>query len=125
MITSIKLFKYEFSKLSQEVYLMRDTPVIAIKNLKDNYANSERFIISDIDRDEQTSTIYNKNRGHVDVPIANFQKNFHVAYAVTTHKSQGMTIKDHFTIHEWDKLSDTAKYVALSRGTCWEHVNLV
>ena len=125
LIPSIKLPKYEFSKLSQEVYLTRNTPVIAIKNLKDNFVNSERFTVKDINRDEQIITIYNKNRGCVDVPIANFQKNFHVAYAVTTHKSQGMTIKDHFTIHEWDKLNNTAKYVALSRGTCWEHVNLV
>jgi hypothetical protein len=70
MLPSIKLPKYEFSKLSQEVYITIDTPIIAIKNLKDNFVNSERFVISDIDRDEQIITIYNKNRGHVDVPIA-------------------------------------------------------
>jgi len=125
MITSIKLPKYEFSKLSQEVYLTKDTPIIAIKNLKDNYVNSERFTVSSIDKDEQIITIYNENRGCVDVPISQFQKNFHVAYAVTTHKSQGMTIKTPFTIHEWNRLNNTAKYVALSRGTCWENVNLV
>jgi len=55
----------------------------------------------------------------------NFQKNCDVAYAVTRHKSQGMTIKGPFTIHEWDHLSNTAKYVSLSRGTSWKNVNLV
>ena len=50
-------------------------------------------------------------------------KNFLSAYCITTHKAQGDTYKDKYTIHEWDKFSEGRKfnrrlrYVAQSRST--------
>jgi hypothetical protein len=62
-----------------------------------------------------------------DVVIAfeDFQKFFYVAYCITTHKSQAKTIREPYTIHEWDKMDRRLRYVALSRATCCEHINII
>ncbi len=54
------------------------------------------------------------------INIQDFQKYFLVAYATTTHSSQGMTINEPYTIHEWDRMDQRLKYVVLSRST--EHL---
>ena len=56
------------------------------------------------------------------IKIQDFQKYFLVAYATTTHSSQGMTINEPYTIHEFDRMDQRLKYVALSRST--EHSNI-
>ena len=53
-----------------------------------------------------------------------FQHYFYVAYAITIHKSQGSTFDFSYTIHEWDKLDNKLKYVALSRATDKEYINI-
>ena len=46
-----------------------------------------------------------------------FQNYFYPAYAITTHKSQGCTFNFEYTIHEWDRMDSSLRYVALSRAT--------
>ena len=41
---------------------------------------------------------------------------FNLCYCMTIHKSQGSTFDDEYKIYEWEKLSTSLKYVALSRG---------
>lgn len=120
---SIALPKSEFSSLSQKVILFEGVPVIAIKNKeKENFVNSEKFTVEDVDDDN----IYLQNEmKELTIPKNKFQSWFHVAYCITAHKSQGETIKVPYTIHDWDRMSETCKYVSLSRGTCWENVNLL
>jgi ATP-dependent exoDNAse (exonuclease V) alpha subunit len=48
--------------------------------------------------------------------VNDFQKFFLVAYATTTHSAQGMSIGEPYTIHEWDRMDQRLKYVALSRS---------
>lgn len=54
-----------------------------------------------------------------------FSKYFRVAYCVTTHSSQGETIKEEYTIWEWDKMDERLRYVALSRGECKENIHII
>ena len=122
-LSNVILDKNDFSSLSQKVYLFKGVPVIAIKNKdKEGFVNSEKFIVEDVDDDN----IYLHNdMKKLTIPQNKFQSWFHVAYCITAHKSQGETIKTPYTIHDWDKMSETCKYVSLSRGTCWENVNLL
>jgi DNA replication protein DnaC len=117
--------KSEYSTISQNVYLCENTPIISITNKKDlDIVNGERFVISDMDEDFIYADNYKKTK-KISIPIKKFQCWFHVSYAITCHKSQGMTINNYYTIHEWNHMGKKAKYVSLSRGTKYEYVNLV
>jgi ATP-dependent exoDNAse (exonuclease V) alpha subunit len=50
---------------------------------------------------------------------------FYVAFCLTIHKSQGATFDKPYTIHEFDKLDKTLKYVAMSRATKKQIINIV
>ena len=54
-----------------------------------------------------------------------FQKLFYVAYAITTHKSQGETFNEPYTIHEWQHMDERLRYVALTRATTIENINIM
>ena len=119
-LPSVELPKNEFSSLSQKVYLFKGVPVIAIKNKdKENFVNSEKFTVEDVD---DNNIVIKNDEKALTIPKNKFQSWFHVAYCITSHKSQGETIKVPYTIHDWDRMSETCKYVSLSRGTCWENV---
>jgi len=62
----------------------------------------------------------------VRVPRHLFQKHFYVAYAITYYQSQGSTIRDKYTIHDWfgPHVNWRAKYVALSRATSKANVQI-
>lgn len=119
----LKLLKSEFSSKSQTVRLFKGVPVIAIKNKeKENFVNSEKFIVEDVD---DNNIVIKNDEKTLTIPKNKFQLWFHVAYCITSHKSQGQTITVPYTIHDWNQMSETCKYVSLSRGTCWENVNLL
>jgi ATP-dependent exoDNAse (exonuclease V) alpha subunit len=123
VLSNIILEKNDFSSKSQKVYLFKGVPVIAIKNKeKDGFVNSEKFTVEDVDGD---NIILTNDKKKLTIHKNNFQSLFHVAYCITAHKSQGETIKTPYTIHDWGRMSETCKYVSLSRGTCWENVNLL
>ena len=125
--TTITLEEHEFSKLSQKVFLFENCPIIAIRNKKElNCVNGERFNITAIDLEEQL--IYARDLNYtkdIVIPIAKFQTTFHVAFCITAHKSQGQTIKQPYTIHDFDAMPDKCKYVALSRASQWGYCNLL
>jgi ATP-dependent exoDNAse (exonuclease V) alpha subunit len=54
-----------------------------------------------------------------------FQKNFRIGYVFTTHSSQGMSIDKPYTIHEFNRMDRKLKYVALSRDTKHENINII
>ena len=43
-------------------------------------------------------------------------------YASTTHRCQGETIFENYTIYDWPCMSEKLKYTALSRARCCEQV---
>ena len=101
------------------------TPIIAKVNNKDvGFVNNERFIITNIEKN--IITIENeKNKIIFDaVNDDAFQRHFRVAYATTCHSSQGLTVDKYYLIHQWNLYTNKMRYVALSRATEYENINI-
>ena len=73
------------------------------------------IIISDIDEEKV-----------INIPFDLFQRLFYPAYAITIYKSQGSTFDYPFSVHEWSHplFNDILKYVALSRATTVDNINI-
>ena len=105
--------------------LVRKTPLIAkVNNSKLKIINNERYIITKIDVDENEITIQN-DRNEIIIQKDDFQKLFRVGYAFTVHSCQGLTINQPYTIHEWERMHQRLKYVALSRSSSYENINII
>ena len=127
-LKGIELFlkKNPFSKLSQDVYLYKNSEIISIKNKKElNIVNGEIFRIKEIDKNGGFIYIDNHYKTNIKIPINKFQQLFHVAYCITSHKSQGQTFNRPYTIHDWHLMSETCKYVSLSRASDYDYVNII
>jgi len=121
----IKLEKLPYDDNSQDVTLVNKIPVIAkVNNSKLDIINNERYTITKIDINEKHVTMKN-DRNEVVVHAENFQKFFRIGYAFTTHSAQGLSIDKPYTIHEFNRMSKKLKYVALSRSTKHEYINIM
>ena len=108
---------------SQDVMLAPGMPVICrVTRNKLNICNNEMFTIQSVS--QQSITLANDN-AEGEIEPKEFQKLFYVAYAITIHKSQGQTYNKPYTIHEWSKLDRRLRYVALSRATLKELINII
>ncbi len=61
----------------------------------------------------------------MDINHNEFQKYFLVAYATTIHSSQGMSIDEPYSIHDWDRLDQRLLYVALLRSRSHSHIHMI
>jgi len=53
-------------------------------------------------------------------------KNYFVLVIVSrVHSSQGLTLDKPYTIHDWEKMHQKLKYVALSRSSSYENINIM
>ena len=105
--------------------IMAGTPIIARKNnIKIGIANNETFEVKAIKTTQNVITIADDER-EMDINVKDFNLMFYPAFAITTHKSQGMTFDYPYTIHEWDKMTTPMKYVALSRSTNLKNINII
>ena len=59
------------------------------------------------------------------LPINQFQRMFYPAYCITTHKMQGETINKPYAIHDFHMMDQKLKYVALTRATCKQIINII
>ncbi len=102
---------------SQDVELFEGMPIISMKtDAKIGIVNNEMFTIKYISMYERIIRITDGSKT-IEIDIDKFQYLFYVAYAITIHKSQGSTFDFKYSIHEWEKLDETLKYVSLSRAT--------
>ena len=121
----IKLSKLEHDDNSQDLILLNNTPIISkINNRKLNIINNERFIIKKVNVQDKTLFIKN-DRLELTINSNIFQKLFRVGYCCTTYCTQGMSINQSYTIHEFDLMNKHHKYVALSRGCKREFINII
>jgi ATP-dependent exoDNAse (exonuclease V) alpha subunit len=114
-----------YDQNSQDVRLCTGMPVIARKNNKElNIFNNETFTIKEIRRKEDVIIVedYGKTQ---EVPIPVFTKMFNIAYCITTHKSQGGTFDEPYTVHEFERFDERLRYVALSRSTDISLINII
>ena len=124
-IKCLKLTALENDTDSQDVKLIKGMPIIArVTNNKYEIMNNETFTIIKIDLINQ-SIIISDGEDTKEIPIDQFQYMFYVAFCITTHKSQGETYDHPYTIHEWEKMDRRLKYVALSRATKKEYINII
>ena len=61
----------------------------------------------------------------IKISFNEFQKYFRCAYCTTVHSSQGLSIDEKYTLHEWNKYNVHLKYVALSRAMAHELINIM
>lgn len=117
---------------TQDMYIYKDLPVIAMKTKHDGddvlFANSETFNVGEIDNEyislycERPDENGEKEIYIYDCPIEDFRDYFLLNYCSTTHKSQGETITEEYTIYDWDCMTTKIKYTALSRAIKYENV---
>jgi hypothetical protein len=122
LIILFQIEKLNFDDNSQEYLLCEGMPLIARKNSKsDGIINTEIYVCDGFDGDNIKLSSENTQ---LDFPIHKINKYFHLAFAITTHKSQGATFDKPYTIHEWDRMNNKLKYVALSRATDIKNITI-
>ena len=93
----------------QNVYLTLDTPIMCVlNNKKTEIYNGKMYPINSI---KENKIVIND----IEYTDETFMKNFVVAYCVTNHKVQGITIKEPYNIYDWNKMTIREKYTAYSR----------
>jgi hypothetical protein len=117
---------------TQDMYVYDGLPVIAMKTKHEGddllFANSETFAVCAIGEDyisvynERPDDNGNKSVYIYNCPIEDFNKYFLMNYCSTTHKSQGETIVENFTIYDWNAMDIKIRYTALSRARKIEQV---
>jgi ATP-dependent exoDNAse (exonuclease V) alpha subunit len=120
----LKLEGLSYDDRSQAVILNKGVPIISKVNNEDiGIFNNQRFKI--VKYDAFTITIKDDFKNLIKINIPDFQKFFLVAYGCTLHSSQGMSIGEPYTIHEWDRMDQRLLYVALSRSRAYEYINVM
>ena len=86
--------------------------------------NNETYTIKEIRNKEKLVIVIDYGKEQA-VPIAEFTKMFNLAFCSTCHKAQGATFDEPYTIHEFDQFDDRLRYVALSRSTDINLINII
>ena len=110
---------------TQHVELVKGMPVIAHKTEKKlNILNSEKFTVKVIGKETITMTDDDRD---IEIKISEFHKYFYLGFCITIHASQGETFKTKYSVYDWKTgcFCVKAKYVAISRATCIEHIQIV
>jgi len=117
---------------TQDVTLTIGMPVVCHTTQNDKkqklnsngFMNSERFEIQVID--EKTITLVGDGDREIVIDQKDFHKFFYIGFCITVHTSQGETFKEKYTIYDWnfDYFNNKAKYVALSRATAYENIQI-
>jgi len=106
----------------QDVYLNSDTPIMAIRTIKDKLRNGKMYKITGFDIINDETGVYVEGEFYNDDL---FMKTFVVAYACTGHKIQGLTIKEDYNIYEWKKMTPRERYTAFSRCINGDNVRII
>jgi hypothetical protein len=101
------------------------TPLIARKSYSDrDIWKNEIYLVTGLD----PIRLYEPERHKVvEVEKQELLRMFLSGFCITIHKSQSETYRDNYTIHEWDKISQSGnnflrlRYVATSRSDDWEN----
>ena len=109
---------------SQNVKLISGTPVIARMNNKQyDICNNQNFIITKVDFSNEAIELTDEG-DDVTIDFNELQRLFYVAYCLTIHKCQGCSFREKYCIHEFEKLNNRLRYVALSRSSDIKHINI-
>ena len=120
----------EDDEMTQDIYLYSGLPLIARRNTQggEEMINNEKFILDGYDNEflylssERPDEEGDQTIHKIDVKINDIHKYFLLNYCSTTHKAQGETIKENFTIYDFNLMSKKCKYTALSRAKSAEQI---
>jgi hypothetical protein len=121
----IELPKKENFEKTQDVKLSVGMPIIAhTTDKKLNIINSETFVIKSINNNE---LVVKTDNIEIKLKTEDFHKFFYLGFCITIHASQGETFTEKYTIYDWKYkiFSDKAKYVALSRATNYNNIQIM
>jgi len=111
---------------SQEVRLNVGLPIISKINCEEmDIVNNERFEITEISKTYNKITMKSEQGKIIKIRYNDFQKYFRCGFCTTVHSSQGLSIGEKYTLHEWNKYNVHLKYVALSRARAHELINIM
>jgi ATP-dependent exoDNAse (exonuclease V) alpha subunit len=120
----LELKALDYDGNSQDVRLLAGTPIIArINNKGMDIYNNETYTIVKIQPTLGTILATDGTK-KLEIKFGDFQRLFRPAYCITIHCSQGKTFDSPYSIHEWSRLDPRLKYVALSRSTCKQNINV-
>ena len=109
---------------SQEMKVFPKLPIICKVNSKEHdIVNNEQFIVTKIDNSKYI--IVSNEEKELKLSIKEFGEMMYPAYCITIHCSQGQSYDESYTIHEWWRLTDKLKYVALTRATNKNLINII
>jgi ATP-dependent exoDNAse (exonuclease V) alpha subunit len=118
--------KSSFNKKTQTSKLFVGMPIVAHRNFKkEGIFNSELFTISHINFQSKTFSFVDGDTTQT-FPVKIFSSMFFPGFCLTAHTSQGCTFNTKYTIYDWNhpRMDQTAKYVALSRATSIQNIQI-
>ena len=75
--------------------------------------------------DKFNNIIVSNEEKELKLSVKEFGEMMYPAYCITIHCSQGQSYDESYTIHEWWRLTDKLKYVALTRATNKDLINII
>ena len=121
----LELEKLPYDDNSQDVRLLSGMPIIARTNDKSyDICKNDQFTIKQIQH-KTGIIIVEDDEQTLKIPFTDFQRLFRVGFCITIHASQGSTFDFPYTLHDFRKFDRRLKYVALSRSTKIEHINVI
>ena len=116
--------KLMYDKNTQDYTLAEGMPLISrINNAKLGIFNNEMFICHKIN--EKDIIVKNLSGEEYIIDKNYFNKYFLLQFCITTHKSQGISLDKPYCIYEINKFNKKLLYVALSRATKYEYINII
>lgn len=117
-------------EMTQDIYLYSGLPLIARRNTQGGkeMINNEKFILDGYDNEylylssERPNEEGESFKHKIDIKFNDIHKYFLLNYCSTTHKAQGETIRENFTIYDFNLMSNKCKYTALSRAKSAEQI---
>jgi hypothetical protein len=117
---------------TQGMYIYENIRVIARKTVEGGniMINSETYSVINFDDThiylycERPDDDGEKVDHSIDVEINKFNELFALNYCSPTHKKQGATITENFTIYDWNQMNTKCRYTALSRARKPEQVSI-
>jgi ATP-dependent exoDNAse (exonuclease V) alpha subunit len=125
-ITARALPSFKVARKCQDMWVYVGLPLMAcITRANMNIYNSERWVVQKIKKDVAVLESPLDKETTIVCPLINLANYFRPGYCTSVFKSQGATYRFKYAIHEWNKMDEKMRYVAVSRGTTIEDVNIL
>jgi len=92
-------------------------------NEKHDLINNEFLTVESAD--SENVILKRDNGGKIECGHKFFLDTFELAFCITVHCSQGLSIDEPFAIWEWEKFSKKMKYTAITRARRYSDINII